>query len=74
MPCQGTAARSGDPVVDAAKARALGNALVAFLIVPWTFSLIIYSGAPLSIELLATCCIESVLSGLCVKPCACQES
>lgn len=44
MIVQGTAARSGDPAVDAAKARALGNALVAFLIVPWTLSLIIYSG------------------------------
>ena len=53
MLCQGTAARSGDPVVDAAKARALGNALVAFLIVPWTFSLIIYSGDVYLFELLA---------------------
>ncbi len=41
---QGTAARSGDATVDAAKARALGNALVTFLIVPWTFALIIYTG------------------------------
>ncbi len=41
---QGTAARSGDPVVDAAKARALGNALVTFLVVPWTCSLLIYTG------------------------------
>ncbi|KAA6416826.1 MAG: hypothetical protein FRX49_13202 [Trebouxia sp. A1-2] len=40
----GTAARSGDATVDAAKARALGNALVTFLIVPWTFALIIYTG------------------------------
>ena len=42
---QGTAARSGDPAVDLAKARALGNALVAFLIIPWTLSSIIYTGA-----------------------------
>ena len=42
---QGTAARSGDPAIDVAKARALGNALVPFLVVPWTCSLIVYSGA-----------------------------
>lgn len=42
---QGTAARSGDPAIDVAKARALGNALVPFLVVPWTCSLILYSGA-----------------------------
>ncbi len=42
---QGTAARSGDPTIDVAKARALGSALVPFLVVPWTCSLIVYSGA-----------------------------
>lgn len=42
---QGTAAQSGDPTIDVAKARALGNALVPFLVVPWTCSLIVYSGA-----------------------------
>ena len=41
---QGTAARSGDPAVDIAKARALGSALVPFLVVPWTCSLLIYTG------------------------------
>ena len=41
---QGTAARSGDPAVDVAKARALGSALVPFLVVPWTCSLLIYTG------------------------------
>lgn len=41
---KGTAARSGDPTIDVAKARALGSALVPFLVVPWTCSLIVYSG------------------------------
>ncbi|KAL0055016.1 hypothetical protein WJX82_005813 [Trebouxia sp. C0006] len=41
---KGTAAQSGDPTIDVAKARALGNALVPFLVVPWTCSLIVYSG------------------------------
>ncbi|KAL3131696.1 hypothetical protein ABBQ38_007988 [Trebouxia sp. C0009 RCD-2024] len=40
----GKATRSSDPAVNAANARALGNALVAFLIIPWTLSLIIYTG------------------------------
>lgn len=45
---QGNATRSSDPVVNAANARALGNALVAFLVIPWSLSLIFYSGKPCS--------------------------
>lgn len=41
---QGNATRSSDPAVNAANARALGNALVAFLVIPWSLSLIFYSG------------------------------
>ncbi|KAL3131568.1 hypothetical protein ABBQ38_007869 [Trebouxia sp. C0009 RCD-2024] len=41
---KGTAARSGDSAVDVAKARALGSALVPCLVVPWTCSLLIYTG------------------------------
>lgn len=31
-------------MVDVAKARALGSALVPFLVIPWTCSLLIYTG------------------------------
>ena len=41
----GKAARSGDPMEDLRRARALGSALMVFLIVPWTLCLISYTGA-----------------------------
>lgn len=40
----GTAARSADVDQNLAKARALGNALLVFLLVPWTLCLLFYTG------------------------------
>ncbi len=39
----GSATRSGEPALDLARARALGSALLVFLIAPWTLCLIAYS-------------------------------
>lgn len=44
---RGTATRTGDRALDLAKANAMGNALLCFLIVPWTLCLIAYCGEPL---------------------------
>ena len=41
---KGDAARSRVPGQDLEKARALGNALLFFLVVPWTLTLIFYTG------------------------------
>ena len=41
---EGDAARSRVPGQDLQKARALGNALLFFLVVPWTLTLIFYTG------------------------------
>ena len=41
---KGDAARSRVPGQDLDKARALGNALLFFLVVPWTLTLIFYTG------------------------------
>lgn len=40
----GASTVTGDPEKDLPNARALGNALVAFLVIPWTLCLITYSG------------------------------
>lgn len=39
---KGTATR--DPAVDRTNAEALGNALLAFMLVPWCFTLVLYTG------------------------------
>eukprot|EP00884_Botryococcus_braunii_P012902 jgi/Botrbrau1/21612/Bobra.43_1s0016.1 len=41
---KGTAEVTRDPARDLPRARALGNALLLFMIVPWTFCLLAYSG------------------------------
>ena len=41
---EGDAARSTEPGKDLAKARALGNALLCFLVIPWTLTLLFYTG------------------------------
>lgn len=41
---QGSSRITGDPSVDVPNARALGNALLVFLTVPWTLCFLIYSG------------------------------
>lgn len=41
---KGTATRTGDPVLDLAKANAMGNALLCFMIVPWSLCLLAYCG------------------------------
>lgn len=40
----GTSTVSGDPTIDLSNARALGNALLVFSVVPWAFCLATYSG------------------------------
>ena len=40
----GTSTVTGDPAVDVPNARALGNALLLFSVIPWTFCLLAYSG------------------------------
>ena len=40
----GKATRTGDPEEDLRRARALGSALMVFLIIPWTLCLISFSG------------------------------
>jgi hypothetical protein len=39
----GASAISGDPAIDRPNARALGSALLTFLVVPWTLCLVAYS-------------------------------
>lgn len=41
---KGTAEVTGNPGIDLPRARALGNALLLFMIVPWSFCLCAYSG------------------------------
>ena len=41
----GNATRTGDPAEDLRRARALGNALMIFLMVPWALCLLSYTGA-----------------------------
>lgn len=41
---RGTASPTGDPAVDLVKADAIGNALLCFMIVPWTLCLLAYCG------------------------------
>lgn len=40
----GTSTVTGDALVDTRNAKALGNALLTFLLIPWTLCLIIYTG------------------------------
>lgn len=40
----GNATPSGDPVLDAENARAMGNAILVFMVVPWGIDLVLYSG------------------------------
>ena len=47
----GDATRSKEPGHDLEKARALGNALLCFLVIPWTLCLVFYTGvSPLSLS------------------------
>ena len=64
---QGSATRSSDPAVNAANARALGNALVAFLVIPWTLSLIFYTGDSESPQAPAPVCLSTVSGALIVS-------
>ena len=41
---------------DLAKAKALGNALLVCLVVPWTICLIVYTGQACSVMLQCNCC------------------
>lgn len=41
---KGDAARSKEAGRDLEKARALGNALLCFLVIPWTLCLVFYTG------------------------------
>lgn len=41
---KGAATRTGDPALDLEKANAIGNALLCFMIIPWTLCLVAYCG------------------------------
>lgn len=60
---KGAATRTGDRALDLAKANAIGNALLCFMIIPWTLCLIAYCGTPLLIlQLYLLLCWTSNLS------------
>ena len=59
MSAQGNAQRTGNPEIDLPKARSLGNALLAFLLVPWSFCLVLYTGSHLTVRSIAFCDLGS---------------
>ena len=58
-----------DRAADLANAAALGNALLAFLVVPWTFTLALYTGVHAR-----RCMLSSGAAGMGRRRCSCAAT